>query len=143
MRLAPANHGEGDNAFVPGLTGIAREKGVCGYVGDGTNRWSAAHRLDSAHPFGLALERAPTGSALHAVAEEGVPVRDIADVTGRRLGLPVVSVPASDAQTHFGWPAGSVAANRAASSALTRELPGWGPVQPGLLEDLEQGHYFA
>ncbi|NDZ73888.1 MULTISPECIES: SDR family oxidoreductase [unclassified Streptomyces] len=142
VRLAPTNHGEGDNGFVPALVGIAREKGVSAYIGDGTNRWSAAHRLDSAHLFRLALEKAPAGSTLHAVAEEGVPVRDIAEVIGRRLGLPVVSVPAAEAGAHFTWLAGPFADNRAASSALTRELLGWRPLQPGLVEDLEQGHYF-
>ncbi|XKK61113.1 SDR family oxidoreductase [Streptomyces sp. ARC32] len=143
VRLAPTNHGEGDNGFVPALIGTARGKGVSGYVADGANRWSAAHRLDSAHLFRLALEKAPAGSTLHAVAEEGLPVRDLAEVIGRRLGLPVVSVPAADAGAHFGWLAGPLAANRAASSVLTRELLGWEPVQVGLVEDLEQGHYFA
>ncbi|WP_405699051.1 SDR family oxidoreductase [Streptomyces coelicoflavus] len=143
VRLAPTNHGEGDNGFVPALIGTARDKGVSGYVADGANRWSAAHRLDSAHLFRLALEKAPAGSTLHAVAEEGLPVRDLAEVIGRRLGLPVVSVPAADAGAHFGWLAGPLAANRAASSVLTRELLGWEPVQVGLVEDLEQGHYFA
>ncbi|MGV9551050.1 SDR family oxidoreductase, partial [Streptomyces ardesiacus] len=142
VRLAPTNHGEGDNGFVPALIGIAREKGVSGYIGDGTNRWSAAHRLDSAHLFRLALEKAPAGSTLHAVAEEGVPVRVLAEVIGRQLGLPVVSVPAAEADAHFSWLAGQFASNRAASSALTRELLDWRPVQPGLVEDLEQGHYF-
>ncbi|MCX5039860.1 MULTISPECIES: SDR family oxidoreductase [Streptomyces] len=143
VRLAPTNHGEGDNGFVPALIGTARGKGVSGYVADGANRWSAAHRLDSAHLFRLALEKAPAGSTLHAVAEEGLPVRDLAEVIGRRLGLPVVSVPAADAGAHFGWLAGPLAANRAASSVLTRELLGWEPVQVGLVEDLEQGHYFV
>ncbi|MGW3189766.1 SDR family oxidoreductase [Streptomyces ardesiacus] len=142
VRLAPTNHGEGDNGFVPALIGIAREKGVSGYIGDGTNRWSAAHRLDSAHLFRLALEKAPAGSTLHAVAEEGVPARVLAEVIGRQLGLPVVSVPAAEADAHFSWLAGQFASNRAASSALTRELMDWRPVQPGLVEDLEQGHYF-
>lgn len=142
VRLAPTNHGEGDNGFVPALIGIAREKGVSAYIGDGSNRWSAAHRLDSAHLFRLALEKAPAGSTLHAVAEEGVPVRDIAEVIGRRLGLPVRSVPAAESGAHFTWLAGPFADNRAASSALTRELLGWRPLQPGLVEDLEQGHYF-
>ncbi|WP_031049386.1 SDR family oxidoreductase [Streptomyces sp. NRRL F-5650] len=142
VRLAPTNHGEGDNGFVPALIGIARDKGVSGYVGDGSNRWSAAHRLDSAHLFRLALEKAPAGSTLHAVAEEGVPVRVLAEVIGRQLGLPVVSVPAAEAEAHFSWLAAQVASNRAASSALTRELLDWRPVQPGLVEDLEQRHYF-
>ncbi|MEU9645909.1 SDR family oxidoreductase [Streptomyces sp. NPDC048188] len=142
VRLAPTNHGEGDNGFVPALIAIAREKGAAGYLGDGTNRWSAAHRLDSARLFRLALEEAPAGSTLHAVAEEGLPARDLAEVIGRQLGLPAVSVPVSEADAHFGWMAGPFAANRAASSVLTRELLGWEPVQPGLVEDLEQGHYF-
>jgi nucleoside-diphosphate-sugar epimerase len=142
VRLAPTNHGEGDNGFMTALIGIARERGASGYIGDGTNRWSAAHRLDSAHLFRLALEKAPAGSTLHAVAEEGLPVRDIAEVIGRRLGLPVVSVPAAEAGAHFTWLAGPLASNRAASSSLTRELLGWQPVQPGLVDDLEQGHYF-
>ncbi|MEU9523027.1 SDR family oxidoreductase [Streptomyces sp. NPDC048224] len=142
VRLAPTNHGEGDNGFVPALIAIAREKGAAGYLGDGTNRWSAAHRLDSARLFRLALEEAPAGLTLHAVAEEGLPARDLAEVIGRQLGLPVVSVPVSEADAHFGWMAGPFAANRAASSVLTRELLGWEPVQPGLVEDLEQGHYF-
>ncbi|GAA2586317.1 MULTISPECIES: SDR family oxidoreductase [Streptomyces] len=142
VRLAPTNHGEGDNGFVTALIGIARDRGVSGYVGDGSNRWSAAHRLDSARLFRLALEQAPAGSTLHAVAEEGLPVRDIAEVIGRQLNLPVVSVPAADAGAHFTWLAGPLASNRAASSALTRELLGWEPVRPGLVEDLEQGHYF-
>ncbi|TDT29145.1 nucleoside-diphosphate-sugar epimerase [Streptomyces sp. BK208] len=142
VRLAPTNHGEGDNGFVPALIAIAREKGVSGYLGDGVNRWSAAHRLDSARLFRLALEEAPAGSTLHAVAEEGLPARDLAEVIGRQLGLPAVSVPVSEADAHFGWMAGPFAANRAASSVLTRELLAWEPVQPGLVEDLEQGHYF-
>ncbi|MGV9285004.1 SDR family oxidoreductase [Streptomyces sp. NPDC003730] len=142
VRLAPTNHGEGDNGFVPALIAVAREKGAAGYLGDGTNRWSAAHRLDSARLFRLALEEAPAGSTLHAVAEEGLPARDLAEVIGRQLGLPVVPVPVSEADAHFGWMAGPFAANRAASSVLTRELLGWEPVQPGLVEDLEQGHYF-
>ncbi|WP_282085556.1 SDR family oxidoreductase [Streptomyces tendae] len=142
VRLAPTNHGEGDNGFVPALIGIARAKGVSGYIADGANRWSAAHRLDSARLFRLALEKAPAGSTLHAVAEEGLPVRDLAEVIGRHLDLPVESVPAAEAGAHFGWLAGPLAANRAASSVVTRELLGWRPVQPGLVEDLEQGHYF-
>jgi nucleoside-diphosphate-sugar epimerase len=142
VRLAPTNHGEGDNGFVPALIEIAREKGVSGYIADGANRWSAAHRLDSARLFRLALEKAPAGSTLHAVAEEGLPVREIAEVIGRQLDVPVVSVPAAEAGAHFTWLAGPLADNRAASSTLTRELLGWEPVQPGLVEDLEQGHYF-
>ena len=108
VRLPPTNHGEGDNGFMAALVGIAREKGVSGYIGDGANRWPAVHRLDSAHLFRLALENAPAGSTLHAVADEGVPIRDIAEVIGRHLDLPVVSVaPETPASTSLGWPASS------------------------------------
>jgi nucleoside-diphosphate-sugar epimerase len=142
MRLAPTVHGEGDTGFVAALTGIARDKGVSGYIGDGQNRWPAIHRLDAAHLFRLALENAPAGSVLHGVAEEGVTTRAIAEVIGRHLELPVVSVPSEDAGEHFGWLSKFLALNIPASSALTRQLLGWQPTHPGLLEDLEQGHYF-
>ncbi len=142
VRLPPTNHGDGDNGFIATLVGIAREKGVSGYIGDGTNRWPAVHRLDSARLFRLALEEAPAGSTLHAVADEGVPVRDIAEVIGRHLDLPVVSISAEDSGEHFTWMAGFLAVDAPASSALTRELLGWQPTQPGLIADLDQGHYF-
>jgi nucleoside-diphosphate-sugar epimerase len=142
VRLPPTNHGEGDNGFVPALVGIARDKGVSGYIGDGSNRWPAVHRLDSAHLFRLALEGAPAGSTLHAVADEGVPIRDIAEVIGRHLQLPVVAVSPEDAAEHFTWMADFLAADSPASSALTRELLGWQPTRAGLIDDLEQGHYF-
>jgi nucleoside-diphosphate-sugar epimerase len=142
MRLPPTNHGDGDNGFVAALVGIARDKGVSGYIGDGSNRWPAVHRLDSAHLFRLALEEAPAGSTLHAVAEEGVPIRDIAAVIGRHLNLPVVSVAPEDAGGHFGWLSDFLAADSPASSTLTRELLGWHPTHPGLIDDLDQGHYF-
>jgi nucleoside-diphosphate-sugar epimerase len=142
VRLPPTNHGDGDNGFMATLVGIAREKGVSGYIGDGTNRWPAVHRLDSARLFHLALETAPAGSTLHAVADEGVPIRDIAEVIGRHLDLPVVSIAPEDAGEHFTWLAGFLGLDAPASSALTREQMGWQPTQPGLIEDLEQGHYF-
>jgi nucleoside-diphosphate-sugar epimerase len=142
MRLPPTNHGDGDNGFVAALVGIARDKGVSGYIGDGTNRWPAVHRLDSARLFRLALEKAPAGSTLHAVADEGVPIRDIAEVIGRHLDLTVVSISPEDAGEHFTWLAGFLAADSPASSALTRELLGWQPTHPGLIDDLDQGHYF-
>jgi len=142
MRLPPTNHGEGDNGFMATLVAIARDKGVAGYMGDGANRWPAVHRLDSAHLFRLALEGAPAGSTLHAVAEEGVAIRDIAEVIGRHLNVPTVSVAPADAPEHFTWLAGFLGFDSPASSALTRELLGWQPTQPGLIEDLDQGHYF-
>jgi nucleoside-diphosphate-sugar epimerase len=142
VRLAPTNHGDGDNGFIATLVSIAREKGVSGYIGDGTNRWTAVHRLDSARLFRLALEHAPAGSTLHAVADEGVPIRAIAEVIGRHLDLPVVSIAPADAGEHFTWMAGFLALDSPASSALTRELLGWQPTQLGLIADLDQGHYF-
>src|SRR4051794_6810449 len=141
-RLAPTNHGDGDNGFMATLVGTARDKGVSGYIGDGTNRWPAVHRFDSARLFRLALEKAPAGSTLHATADEGVPIRDIAEVIGRHLDVPVVSISPEDAGEHFTWLAGFLAVDSPASSALTRALLGWQPTQPGLIEDLEQGHYF-
>ncbi len=142
VRLPPTNHGDGDNGFVATLVAIAREKGVSGYIGDGTNRWPAVHRLDSARLFRLALEEAPAGSTLHAVADEGVPLRDIAEVIGRHLNLPVVSIPPEDASEHFTWLAGFLALDAPASCALTRELLGWQPTHIGLIADLDEQHYF-
>jgi nucleoside-diphosphate-sugar epimerase len=142
VRLPPTNHGDGDNGFIATLVGIARQRGVSGYIGDGTNRWPAVHRLDSARLFRLALERAPAGSTLHAVADEGVPIRDIAEVIGRHLEVPVTSIAPADAAEHFTWLAHFLAADSPASSALTRELLDWQPTQHGLIADLDEGHYF-
>ena len=133
-------HGDGDrHGFIARMIGIARDSGVSGYVGDGSNRWPAVHVLDAAHLFRLAVEQAPAGSRLHAVGDEGVPIRDIAEVIGRHLNLPTASVPAED----FGWLGHILAIDQPASSAQTRALLGWQPVQPGLIEDLDKGHYFA
>ena len=143
MRLPRSVHGEGDHGLVPQLIHIARSKGVAGYPGDGSNRWPAVHRLDAARLFRLALESAPAGTRLHAVGDEGIPVRDIAGVIGRHLNLPVVSVPLSEAADHFGPLLGRIFGfDCPSSSALTQERFGWHPEQPGLLADLEQGHYF-
>ncbi len=142
VRLPPTNHGDGDNGFLAAIVGVARDEGVSGYIGDGTSRWPAVHRLDSAHLFRLAVEKAPAGSTLHAVADEGVPIRDIAEVIGRHLDLPVVSIAPGDAAGHFTWLADFLALDSPASSTLTRELLGWEPTRPGLIADLEQGHYF-
>jgi len=140
VRLPRSVHGEGDHhGLIARLIGIARDKGVSGYVGDGSSRWPAVHVLDAAHLFRLAAEQATAGSVLHAVADEGVPVRDFATVIGRHLDLPAASVPAED----FGFLGMVLAVDQPASSVLTRELLGWRPVQPGLIEDLDKGHYFA
>ncbi|GAA3223362.1 SDR family oxidoreductase [Nonomuraea helvata] len=142
VRLAPTVHGEGDNGFMAALVGIARDKGVSGYIGDGSSRWPAVHQLDAAHLFRLALEQAPAGSVLHGTADEGVPIRDIAEVIGRHLNLPVVSIPRESAGEHFGWLGGFLASDSPASSTLTRESLGWRPAHPGLIDDLDKGHYF-
>ncbi|AGZ43113.1 SDR family oxidoreductase [Actinoplanes friuliensis] len=139
VRLPPTVHGDGDHGFMATLVGIARAKGVAGYPGDGTSRWPAVHRSDAARLLRLALEQAPAGSVLHATAEEGVQQRDIANVIGRHLGVPVEAVTADD---HFSWLSALVGIDSPVSSTATRELLGWQPTGPTLLEDLEQGHYF-
>ena len=124
------------------LVGTARDKGVSGYVGDGSNRWPATHRLDVAPLFRLALEKAPAGSALHAIAEEGVPIRQVAEVIGRHLDVPVVSIAPEDAFEHFGFLGALIGMDAPASSGLTRDQLGWQPTRPGLVDDLDEGHYF-
>jgi nucleoside-diphosphate-sugar epimerase len=142
VSLAPSVHGEGDKGFVPRLINIARTKGVSAYVGDGSNRWPAVHRLDAAHLYRLALEKAPAGSRLDGAADEGVPFRDIASVIGKHLNLPVVSISREEADAHFGFLGAIAAHDMPRSSALTQELLGWRPVHTALIPDLEQGHYF-
>ncbi len=142
LRLPPTVHGDGDHGFMATITGVARDKGVSGYLGDGSNRWPAVHRFDAAHLFRLAVEQAPAGSVLHAVADEGVPIRAVAEVIGRHLDVPVAAIPPEQAAGHFTWMAGFIGLDIPASSTHTRELTGWQPTQPGLLEDLEKGHYF-
>ncbi|SDQ39630.1 SDR family oxidoreductase [Quadrisphaera sp. DSM 44207] len=140
VRLPRSVHGDGDaSGFLPRLIAIAREQGVAGCVGDGSARWPAVHVLDAARLFRLAAEAAPAGSVLHAVADEAVAVRDIAAVIGRHLHLPTAPVPAEQ----FGFLGALLRVDQPASSALTRELLGWRPVQPGLLQDLDAGHYFG
>ena len=143
IRLAPSVHGEGDKAgFVPSLIGMARAQGVSAFVGDGSNRWPAVHRLDAARLFRLAIEAAPAGSRLHAAGEEGVPFREIAEAIGRQLKLPAASVAAEDAGGHFGFLSAMVAFDNPTSSALTQERLGWRPEGPALIPDIEKGHYF-
>jgi nucleoside-diphosphate-sugar epimerase len=143
VSLSLSVHDEGDkHGFMPRLITIARAKGVSAYIGDGSNRWVAVHRLDAARLYRLALESAPAGSRLDGVGDEGVPFRDIASVIGRHLNLPVVSISREEANAHFGSFLGAVAAaDRPRSSARTQELLGWRPVHPRLLPDLEE-HYF-
>lgn len=142
VRLAPTVHGKGDNGFMPTIIDIARDKGLSAYIGDGTNRWPAVHRLDAARLFRLAVEGAPAGSTLHAIDDEGVRICDIAEVIGRHLNVPTASLSAEEAAEHFGFLAGFLAIDSPVSSALTRERMQWQPTQPGLLDDLDQSHYF-
>ncbi len=142
LRFPPTVHGDGDNGFMATLVGIARQRDVSGYVGEGTNRWPAVHRSDAARLARLAVEAAPAGSVLHAVGDEGVPFREIAEVMGRHLGVPAVSVLPADAAEHFSFLGHLVALDSPATAAVTQELLGWEPTGPSLLEDLEQDHYY-
>ena len=142
IRLSPSVHGEGDKGFVPMLINLAREKGAAAYVGDGQNRWPAVHRLDAASLYRLALEKGGTGDRYHGVADEGITMRDIAEVIGRRLNLPVVSKAPEEAADHFGWMAYFVGMDAPASSTQTQELLEWRPTHPGLISDLDQPYYF-
>jgi nucleoside-diphosphate-sugar epimerase len=142
VRLSPSVHGDGDHGFVPTLIKIAREKGASAYVGDGLNRWTAVHRLDAAHLYRLALEKGSAGARYHGVAEVGIAFRDIAEVIGRRLNVPVVSKSPEEAANHFGWFAQFAALDCPASSKLTQERLGWRPTQPGLIADLDHERYF-
>jgi nucleoside-diphosphate-sugar epimerase len=144
VRLPPLVHSSLDHhGFASTLIDIARAKGVSGYVGDGANRWPAVHTLDAARLIRLALEQAPAGSLLHAVGDDGVPFREIAETIGRHLDVPVKSVPAEEAAEHFSFLGAFVALDNPTSSAHTRELLNWQPTHPGLIEDLDEGHYFA
>jgi nucleoside-diphosphate-sugar epimerase len=143
VRLSPSVHGRGDHGFVPFLVDIARRKGFSAYVGDGKNRWPAVHRLDAAHLFRLALESAAPGTRLHAVDDEGVPMRQIAETIGTGLGIPVRSISQDEAQAHFEWIAPFVVIDGPASSAITRDAFGWSPKQPDLLTDIKENGYLS
>ena len=141
IRLAPSVHGKGDHGFVPIVIGLAREHGVSAYMGDGNNRWPGVHRRDAARLYRLALERAAEHAVYHAVAEEGVPFREIAGVIGRRLNLPVVSLSGNDVDAHFGWFTRFAQIDAPASSAKTRQSLGWHPTEPTLLDDLDSVYF--
>jgi nucleoside-diphosphate-sugar epimerase len=142
VRLSPSVHGDGDHGFVPILIRIARENGASAYVGDGFNRWTAVHRFDAADLFRLALEKGSAGARFHGVAEEGIAFRNIAEVIGRRLNVPVVAKSPEGAANHFGWFAHFAGLDCPASSKLTQERLGWRPRQPGLIPDLDRPRYF-
>jgi nucleoside-diphosphate-sugar epimerase len=143
VAIPPVTHSSHDKqGFIPMLINIGRNTGVSGYVGEGANRWPAAHTLDVASLYRLALEKAPAGAHLYAAAEEGIPVREIAEVIGRRLGIPAVSIPAGEAADHFkGFP--FITMDITMPNADTRQLLGWEPVHPGLIADLDDDHYFT
>ncbi len=141
-RFAPTVHGVRDHGFIAYIVGVAREKGVSAYIGDGAHRWAAVHRPDAARLVRIGLEQAPAGTRLHAVAEEGVPTKVIAEAIGRGLGLPVTSVAPEDAVGHFGFIGAFFAMDLSASSERTRARFGWEPTSPTLVEDIEAGAYF-
>jgi nucleoside-diphosphate-sugar epimerase len=142
LRFPPTVHGDGDHGFVATFVAVARQRGRAGYVADGTNRWPAVHRSDAARLARLALEAAPAGSVIHAVGDEGVPFIEIAQTMGRHLGVPAASVDPADAVAHFAPLGNFVALDSPATAAITRELLGWEPTGPSLLEDLDEDHYY-
>ncbi len=143
VRLPPTVHGPGDTAFVPALVGTARRTGVSVVIGDGEARWPAVHRLDAARLFRLALERAEPGSRFHGVAEEGVPLREVAHAIGAGLGVPVRSVTPDEAADHFGFLSGFLALDNPTSSAITRAALGWEPTERGLIADIREAGYVS
>jgi nucleoside-diphosphate-sugar epimerase len=142
VRFAPTVHGPGDHGFIAVLVAVARERGVSGYIDDGSNRWSAVHRLDAGRLVRLAVDKVPAGTSLHAIAEEGVSTKAIAEAIGAGLGVPVESIAAENAIDHFGWIGRFFGVDASASNAITRELLGWEPTHPTLLDDVAEGSYF-
>lgn len=142
VSLAPSVHGRGDKGFIPELINIARSKGVSAYIGEGDNRWPAVHQLDAANLYRLTLEKAPACSRLDGVADEGIPFRDIANVIGKHLKLPVVSISQKEADDHFGFLGTLAGLDIPRSNVQTKEILGWRPIHPTLISDLEQGFYF-
>lgn len=143
VRFSPTVHGAGDHGFVAVLVATARKHGVSAYIGEGSNRWPAVHRLDAGHLVRLGVEQSRPGAVLHAVAEQGVPTREIAEAIGRGLGLPVESIPAERAAEHFDWLGMFFGMDVPSSSEITREAYGWDPTGPTLIDDLDSGAYFA
>ena len=141
IRLPPTVHGKGDHAFIPSIIAIAREKGVSAYIGDGLNRWPAVHRVDVAQLYRLALEKGAAGARYHAVADEGIPFRDIAELIGKHLKVPVVSKAAEEAADHFGFVGHFVQSDCPASSKHTQQELGWQPTQISLLDDIEENYF--
>ncbi len=142
IRLPPSVHGEGDHGFVPILIRIAREKGASAYIGEGLNHWPAAHRLDAASLYRLVLEKGAAGAHYHGIDEEGVAFRQIAEIIGRRLNVPVVSKSGDEVAGHFGWFAHFAGIDCPSSSTKTRQQLGWKPTWPGLIADLDHDYYF-
>ncbi|MBD2701240.1 SDR family oxidoreductase [Spirosoma sp. BT702] len=143
IRLPPSVHDAGDYGFIPYIINTARKKGVSAYVGDGGNRWPAVHRLDAAHLFRLALEKGATGARYNAIGDEGIPVREIAEVIGKYLNVPVVSITPEEAATHFDWMGRFITFDSPATAIITKEQLDWEPTHPGLIDDLHKGHYFG
>jgi nucleoside-diphosphate-sugar epimerase len=141
LRFSPTVHGVGDHGFIAVIAARAVEKGFSGYPADGSNRWPAVHRSDAGRMIALGLDKAPAGARLHAVAEEGVPTREIAEAIGRALDLPVASVPSDEVLDHFGWIGQFFAMDLLSSSTMTQQLLGWTPTGPTLIDDIDNGAY--